>query len=975
MNFSIDFYNRDSDADGIPDWQEIEVGPPLDRLDPTDARRRRYINGDTDGLTWKQAYEQGYLFSLKPPPQPYDTDGDSHTDDAEIASGTNPYDRFDPGSDPSARPPIVAYYQRVRVALGTSTTVTLSASSTRTSVITYSHDSAQGTPSGQAHVNGDQLGYTPGNTPGTDYVYFTAWESDPSILDSASDTAAIVFEVRPSNLEALDFAREASPGESVEVGSAFGGVEPYTFSVVPGNGPDHGTLGSNGLYSPSPPPHPLFIGTETFGARVTDATGTTQDFAVQITFREHQEPPAQASVSISAFSPGKRVPDVQSPGRFATTGVANGIGIQINDDNDEHPELALTADPQPKDNADSSIPLGADGKSLDDDLVMVVVSVHPEESSGAIQMIAPPGLRVFKEDGSVLNDGNGGEIPLNLEGKGTRLFVEALDSYVTDDLVAVWSPGGGGQTRVAKTKLFLVKMWWQPLEGQTNVEPNRMVTEIDGTGNPVDWEPMPGGGSRIFPDKTHQGDQTEHRNWCWLNINGKPNQLYYLKSFDVDDATPEAFDKDPDTGVPLVDPNGRAGGDNKGPAGVDLPGGRSGHFPPADGSSAITTRSVRLNTAGFQRVRFETTNRPGDNFRVALALTPDDFGDSPTKVHVNNPGGVGFIDGSSNQQPPGFAGVVSPMLTVWRKLYLEIDTMTGVPSPRPKPDDSIATGMSWTGSPDGTTWTLNVQWASGGHGTTVEDFYKGGTVALGSLQMNIIGSGPTSLLIQETPDETSKFMFIAPNLRVTDDDDKHLDKLGLPKPLPMDARNGDIVSGIMGKFAPAYIQVEVTNALGLNPKKTIPFENNAWPWTPFTNLDDAKDLTDQPDFWTHEVVFAYQPKESEDADPSEGEVAYGVTDSTLGFSLLFVEIIRERGIGNNPIIFTESQKEEVRADYKNLILGTLAHEIGHVPLGFPEESSHGEFGLMQKGAGDINKLDFTPKTIRRFRSGVSWGKY
>ena len=60
--------------------------------------------------------------------------------------------------------------------------------------------------------------------------------------------------------------------------------------------------------------------------------------------------------------------------------------------------------------------------------------------------------------------------------------------------------------------------------------------------------------------------------------------------------------------------------------------------------------------------------------------------------------------------------------------------------------------------------------------------------------------------------------------------------------------------------------------------------------------------------------------------------------------------------------------------YMEVLLGCIAHELGHPPGRQSENTDHDEDGLMRVGAGPIVGLgnDFTAKTIKRFRDAENW---
>ncbi len=229
-------------------------------------------------------------------------------------------------------------------------------------------------------------------------------------------------------------------------------------------------------------------------------------------------------------------------------------------------------------------------------------------------------------------------------------------------------------------------MEWKAIQGWYNVDDNRSMVDFNyfqGVAPPDDrW--LPGRGRRIFPDKKNMNDAIRNKAVLQIHTTPKaPGIKVYLKAFDVDDATPEDFDSDSNTQDPVIDTNGRKGNDNKDNDPTRL---KTGQF--IVGGVKAGERAVTLDPNGDARVIFETTMQPGDNFRVALAFKPEDL----IPLQVDDPDGSGFVDGNSEQQPNGFVGLVSPMLTVWRKLNIEVDSMDVVPSPRGVPDE-----INWAG--------------------------------------------------------------------------------------------------------------------------------------------------------------------------------------------------------------------------------------------------------------------------------------
>lgn len=139
-----------------------------------------------------------------------------------------------------------------------------------------------------------------------------------------------------------------------------------------------------------------------------------------------------------------------------------------------------------------------------------------------------------------------------------------------------------------------------------------------------------------------------------------------------------------------------------------------------------------------------------------------------------------------------------------------------------------------------------------------------------------------------------------------------------------------------------------------------------WGYVTNTVLDNAQDLADSADFWTHLVVTAYQDEESADGDPFDEGITEGVTLTRGGsspksfLSAIYIESIRE---GLDSLSSIDEMILQIQIDQ------VTAHEIGHAPPQ-PNDSGvtddHDEDGLMGEGA--TMGEEFSPRTIHRFRS-------
>lgn len=154
-----------------------------------------------------------------------------------------------------------------------------------------------------------------------------------------------------------------------------------------------------------------------------------------------------------------------------------------------------------------------------------------------------------------------------------------------------------------------------------------------------------------------------------------PNLRVYFASFDLDD--PSA------TGTP-IDTTAADGVDNNGHVNSS----KSGNFATATGV-ACTNASAGTSPLYISKItcpvsgtttsaHFQVTMQPGDNFTVAASLS-DTYRD---ELQVNTSAGTNLINTagqtipiSGQPNPNGVRGIRTDMLTVWRRLHIEVDSM------------------------------------------------------------------------------------------------------------------------------------------------------------------------------------------------------------------------------------------------------------------------------------------------------------
>jgi hypothetical protein len=130
------------------------------------------------------------------------------------------------------------------------------------------------------------------------------------------------------------------------------------------------------------------------------------------------------------------------------------------------------------------------------------------------------------------------------------------------------------------------------------------MTEID---SPISDNPNPGGGKRIYPDRTAPGDDVVNRKRVRIVVATEPlvaDATIYLKSFDLDD---------PSANSSPIDTNASAGDDNRGTP-------QAGILAAVGASGTSNTLTLRADGSGYASADFTVTMQPGDNFMIAASV-------------------------------------------------------------------------------------------------------------------------------------------------------------------------------------------------------------------------------------------------------------------------------------------------------------------------------------------------------------------
>lgn len=368
------------------------------------------------------------------------------------------------------------------------------------------------------------------------------------------------------------------------------------------------------------------------------------------------------------------------------------------------------------------------------------------------------------------------------------------------------------------------------------------------------------GGKRIFPERQTHNDTVNRKSVRvkaqLLPSGGNPYYTsgvkVFFRNFDVDDPSTD----------PNVDDNGTDGNDNREMRGAP---GAAGSFVNCAG--LINGLCYGLtDTNGEASVEFTVTKQPGDNFVIA-ASTDNSYLNG---VAIN---GIGLKDGA-NQSLPTTRAKRSEMLTVWRKVHIEVDSMA-------ESTGNYAAGRIYSKTTVGqTAVTINVV------GVTLEPGqYQGGRLQLDAFtslrvidnttnQLQVVSEGdPVSLRVNQLFYLFDDDDFDSDDgARQDGDDGEDIDCLGA-QPRCFDGTfslmrsNSNVDENV---FAAAYIEPEYEWAANQGFNQTnLPFlpkvdigENGNITATYFNPYRNSKNVSgvsyELDDFWVGYFVIGYQ---------------------------------------------------------------------------------------------------------------------
>jgi len=473
----------------------------------------------------------------------------------------------------------------------------------------------------------------------------------------------------------------------------------------------------------------------------------------------------------------------------------------------------------------------------------------------------------------------------------------------------------------------------------------------------LEWRARPGneglgncpinGGKQIFPGKRSPEDDTpENRRQVDLVATVTPpiaDVQVYFKVWDVDDPFdqlhgPNAVDPCPNTpeneaeipNVELID-NDRDGPDNR-----PVP------EQPMTFSATTTVRAGPFGELISEAIVTVTVSmQPGNNYRAAASAIPDVFGPDAqvTQTAADELSVQQYPDGTFHHFG-GFDGyqvpvVWSKMLTVWRTVWLELDSM------------AEGSDISYTGAID----EIVDNSPHTGDGTVELDVpdinddgrFEGGT-------MTVAGSGSVYTIIDNVDmfvddDYTMSTLVAAGDdgamATVVDDDTAVL------------PRTPDADTAVMNaKYKNCYVEFREDESARDNNNAFVATIANDANVIRDKGMENA-DLVPAQDFWAVHIVTCYQPhldppgplggvpnRAPRDGDPDAGYHIHGPTSFKLGDDR--ITFARTHAEGANVVLFfLESNLDYVAQVNAGGIQGhiprplsfleprTLAHEVAH----------------------------------------------
>jgi hypothetical protein len=326
---------------------------------------------------------------------------------------------------------------------------------------------------------------------------------------------------------------------------------------------------------------------------------------------------------------------------------------------------------------------------------------HLDEKTAQLTLQAPPPMVTITPFAAVSKDGeitvpvsvSGGSVTLQFDPVGRAKFVVGGAEQDTLPLSSgqnqmVTIRGKVVSSAVDDVKLVAKDSTPQPV-GQPEAFSVVAIQKLEWVQktSPLDANPNAGGGGRMFPKQAGLVLQNA------VNVRATlmppiAGVTVFFRSIDVDDPSANSTPMDDET----------KGQDNRASTTVPSPI-NDGKFTASSTNETSATTTVTAGVASAQ-VEFQVTMQPGDNFRI-VATGINQNASNPavdlTNVQaVQNDGTLARVkDAAGNFISSDLTTVAavkaSEVLTVWRKLHVEVDSMGSIPAP-PNAETNVVKG-------------------------------------------------------------------------------------------------------------------------------------------------------------------------------------------------------------------------------------------------------------------------------------------
>lgn len=472
--------------------------------------------------------------------------------------------------------------------------------------------------------------------------------------------------------------------------------------------------------------------------------------------------------------------------------------------------------------------------------------------------------------------------------------------------------------------------------------------QIDGL--PLGANPTPAGGQRFFPDRFNVTD-SPNNTAVRVKAVAPPNATVYFKAFDLDDPTP-VFE--------IVEEI--AGNDNRTLNATD----------PFEGT--LNASSALANANGVAAVTLTTNRFPGNNYMVAASLDQNYL----SRLDVK---GLALIDRNTQGSPT--KAKTTQMLTIWRRLHIEVDSMGYV-------SGNYVTGRV-TAKSDA--YKLYSQTYNGTFTNIyVDTLLERNRFQNGKLEVYAIPDGESFVVGRNS--ETNYLQILgtaypdivgAPFIVYDDDDFNGNDGANL------DGDGGEVLAAsrtdiifsrnlllmqasddpAKNVYAAAFIRpVYDGGGNTANDTTNLPFyvnneENQQGVDDPINNARNSEG-NEADDFWVVYLQIAYQGARLKDNDPSSESATFGVTPSPGSADFFVTRPCEVPQGGFGALVYLEIQKDGTMehptrgAEFNE---GTAPHEVGHQ---FGLRGDRSGFGIM----GNNEQLIFTDPHLQILRLRV-----